>query len=136
MWNIPGMVIPGSDMLEGKPGAREIADQSGRLEADSKSTQDEKIFARELGRLKLSLQSMETSPGIRIVMTHFPPTTENGPETAVTTLLEHYKVHMCVFGHLHDLALPPGKTIDFFKSGIRYVLVSADAIGFSPYRLW
>jgi hypothetical protein len=35
---------------------------------------DEKIFLRELGRMRLSLGSMNQGSGVRLVMTHFPPT--------------------------------------------------------------
>jgi predicted phosphohydrolase len=133
LWDIPGVDIPGSTMLEKKPAA-------GKKEIyachDSEETvHDEKIFLRELGRLRLSLESMDEDPAVRLVMTHFPPTNEHGLDTPVTKILEHYRIDLCVFGHLHDLKVPRGKTIDFVKNGIRYILVSCDAVGFSPYQL-
>lgn len=133
LWNIPGVDIPGTTLLEKKPVA---ADEGMRPQSEQEGKkQDEKIFIRELGRLRLSLDSMDQDPEIRIVMTHFPPTSENGLDTPVTRLLEHYNINLCVFGHLHDLKLPIGKTIDFVKNGIRYILVSCDAVGFAPYQI-
>lgn len=136
MWNIPGMVIPGSDMLEPKYSPSSPSEPGSQADGEDPAAQDRKIFLRELGRLRLSLESMDKGPGVKIVMTHFPPTAENGPDTPVTSLLEHYGVQICVFGHLHDLCLPLGTTIDFVKNGVRYVLVSADAVGFAPYKLF
>ena len=68
-------------------------------------------------------------------MTHFPPTDEWGAVTVVTRLLEKYGVQICAFGHLHTLSLPRGKTWDFVRNGIRYALVSCDAIQFAPHLL-
>ena len=68
-------------------------------------------------------------------MTHFPPTNEAGKDTPVTRLLEEHQVDICVFGHLHSLDLPGGRTWDFARRGVRYVLVSCDALAFSPYFL-
>jgi predicted phosphohydrolase len=96
---------------------------------------DERIFRRELGRLKLSLDSIDPQAALRIVMTHFPPTDEAGRDTALTMLLETVRADISVFGHLHNLALPRGKTWDFVKNGVRYVLVSCDSVDFAPYFL-
>jgi predicted phosphohydrolase len=68
-------------------------------------------------------------------MTHFPVTDESGRDTALTRLLESYRVDICVFGHLHNLDLPQGKTWDLVNKGVRYVLVSCDAVDFAPYFL-
>jgi len=111
-----------------RPG--EIIDDPEQLQV-----RDEKIFARELGRLENSLKSMGMHPSLRVVMTHFPPTNEAGRETRVTRLLKAHHVDICVFGHLHSLDLPSGRTWDFSREGVRYVLVSCDAVGFSPYLL-
>ncbi len=96
---------------------------------------DEKIFKREVGRLESSLGSMDPRSTLRIAMTHFPPTSESGKETPATAVLEKHRIHICVFGHLHSLDLPGGKTWDFVKNGVRYVLASCDAVGFAPYFL-
>jgi len=133
LWDIPGVDIAGSTMLEQIPVA-EGEELQPRHEPQDR-THDERIFLREMGRLRLSLESMGEVSGTRIVMTHFPPTNEHGLDTAVTRILERYRVDLCVFGHLHDLKLPEGTTIDFLKNRIRYVLVSCDSVGFAPYRL-
>jgi len=102
---------------------------------EEERTREEKIFKRELGRLESSLGSMDPHSALRIVMTHFPPTCEQGKDTPATSVLEKHRVDICVFGHLHSLNLPGGKTWDFVKNGVRYVLASCDAVGFAPYFL-
>jgi len=130
LWNLPGLGASYVDPL-GEPPA---PGESGVSDEDARA-RDEKIFRREMGRLESSLKSMKDGPGFRIVMTHFPPTDETGRETPVTRLLQRYGTDLCVFGHLHSLGLAPGRTWDFQRSGIRYVLVSCDAVDFSPYLL-
>jgi predicted phosphohydrolase len=131
LWTMPDLEIPYEDPLENpSTGGRDAGGQSA-----SAMPQDEKIFRREVGRLKLSLESMEREANLRIVMTHFPPTDESGKDTALTRLLETHGVDLCVFGHLHNLGLPRGRTWDFVKKGVRYVLASCDSVDFAPYYL-
>lgn len=95
---------------------------------------DEKIYARELLRLELSLQSAEAA-GLkpRIVMLHYPPTTRDGKKTPVTDLMERFGVEICVYGHLHGPARSFG--VRGTLRGITYHLVACDAIGFTPVRV-
>lgn len=93
----------------------------------------EKIFARELGRLELSLQEMQKHPGTRIAMTHYPPIGSDLAPTKASQILEKYGITHCVFGHLHNLK----KGISLFgeKNGIHYQLTAADYLDFKPLRL-
>jgi len=134
LWNAPGMADVYEDPLDparaagtGGPAPAEPGEE-GRA-------RDEKVFLREMGRLESSLKSMDGGAELRIVMTHFPPTDESGRDTPVTRLLQRYGTDICVFGHLHSLRLPPGRTWDFRSGGIRYVLASCDAVAFTPYLL-
>jgi len=116
--------MPAESSGSSRPGAGAVVPEAAR-------DQDEKIFARELGRLESSLRSMDPACRVRIAMTHFPPTGETGSETPVTKLLESCQIRLCAFGHLHSLDLPRG-TWDFNLRGVRYVLASCDAINFRP----
>ncbi len=133
LWTMPDLEIPYEDPLEIPPAQDRGPDDRSR--PPPAVPQDEKIFRRELGRLRLSLESLRPEAGLRIVMTHFPPTDDSGRDTALTRLLETFEIHLCVFGHLHNLGLPPGRTWDFEKNGVRYVLVSCDSVDFAPYFL-
>ncbi len=94
---------------------------------------DEKIFHRELGRLKISLDSclpeVETSKGI-IAVLHYPPLLSVCKDTEFTHLLEQYSVKNCVFGHIHKGGSE--KCFEGVHCGIGYHNVSADKIGFNP----
>jgi len=135
LWNMPGVEAFPPDPLEPCPGVLEPGTPPGEARGSAAQAQDEKLFRREMGRLEQSLKSMDPQAGVRVVMTHFPPTNEWGVETAATRLLERHRTQVCVFGHLHNLNLHRGKTWDFVRNGIRYVLVSCDAVQFAPYLL-
>ncbi len=133
LWDAPDIDLPYFDPLQNPTTDNKPALNS--YGSDEERAREEKIFKRELGRLELSLASMDRTAPLRIVMTHFPPTNESGKDTILTRILEAHKINICVFGHLHSLELPYGKTWDYEKNHVRYVLVSCDAVKFSPYFL-
>lgn len=94
---------------------------------------EEKIFLRELERLKLSLKSLDPNASFRIAMTHYPPISADLKPSRTSLLLEEFNINVCAFGHLHSVkkdALPFGET-----RGIRYVLTSCDYLNFEPIRI-
>ena len=101
---------------------------------DTDPTPDaEKIFIRELGRLELSLKSMDKFTGEKIAMTHYPPIGAELKESRASSLLNKYHVKICVFGHLHNVkkdALPFGE-----REGTRFLLTSADYLDFKPIQI-
>ena len=93
--------------------------------------QDEKIYQRELMRLRMSLDQAKKLEGDDLtVMLHFPPLFADGVSTAFTDILEEYAVSRVVYGHLHGAGIKIG--FDGEREGIRYHLVSCDALGFDP----
>lgn len=98
------------------------------------SEQDEKIFRRELMRLRISLeQAKKLSASDIIVMLHYPPLYADGLSTAFTEILEEYAVSHVVYGHLHGAGIKIGFT--GAREGIEYHLTSCDALGFCPVRI-
>jgi hypothetical protein len=98
------------------------------------SEETERIFIRELERLKLSLQQLDPRAKIRIALTHYPPISANLKPSRASAILEDFRVDICVFGHLHNMrpdSIPFGKA-----RGIRYVLSSADYLGFTPIKIF
>lgn len=92
---------------------------------------DEKIYAREQHRLKLSVESALRAGAERLfVMLHYPPVNDRHEPSAFTRLLEQYPVKHCVYGHLHGAAQRRALTGE--RAGIRYHLSACDAIGFKP----
>lgn len=93
--------------------------------------EDEKIYNRELLRLRMSLDSAKNT-GIEniVVGLHYPPT-GGGYKSGFVELINEYEIKTVLYGHLHG--------IEAYKKGIKgqigdtdYFLVSADYIDFSP----
>lgn len=98
------------------------------------SEHDQKIYLREVQRLRLSLESAARSPALTLIAAiHFPPFPRRGRQSAFTDLLEDYRVTACVFGHIHD----SGRDFIFQgeRNGVRYYFAAADGISFTPLKL-
>ena len=94
---------------------------------------NEKIFVRELRRLELSLQKLDPNAHTRIALTHYPPIGSELRPSRAATILEDFKIDVCVFGHLHNVkkgALPFGEA-----RGVRYLLTSSDYLSFTPIKV-
>ena len=93
--------------------------------------QDEKVYQRELMRLRMSLDQAKKLEGSDItVMLHFPPLFADGISTAFTDILEEYQVNRVVYGHLHGAGIKIG--FEGERNGVQYHLVSCDALDFNP----
>ncbi len=100
---------------------------------EEERNQQEKIYDRELGRLERSLSQLNPSARYRIAMTHYPPLGPDLKPSRAATLLETYKIDICVFGHLHNI--PTHSSLFGEKNGVRYLLTAADYIDFKPIQL-
>jgi predicted phosphohydrolase len=96
---------------------------------------DKKILARELVRLKLSLDSaVAAGAGEILAAIHFPPAVAPQYRSVFTELLEQYPVKQVVYGHLHGTAAF-SKGIRGLRGGILYRLVSSDYLDFRPVEV-
>lgn len=103
--------------------------------SDKFTSKDDKIFKRELIRLKLSLESAKKEGFDKfIVMLHYPPTNETFEESEVIKILKEYNVEKVIYGHLHGPVLY-GEVLDGDLDGIEYILTSADYLNFNPKRI-
>lgn len=93
----------------------------------------EKIFARELERLELSLKQLDQKAKARIVMTHYPPIGLQLEPSRASALLEKYRVDCCVFGHLHNVKIK-GNLFGQAR-GVNYVFTASDYLNFIPAQL-
>ena len=100
------------------------------LPCDSGDKDDERIYTRELGRLKMSLErAAMLSAGEDIVcMLHYPPLTDANQDTDVTKLIENYGVKQVVYGHLHGAALKGAFRGE--HNGVTYHQASCDGTDF------
>ena len=93
--------------------------------------EQERIFVRELGRLKESLKQM--GEGKKIVLTHYPPIGKDLQPSRASELIAASGAHVCLFGHLHHFlpgSLPFGKA-----NGVDYKLVSFDYLNGTPIQV-
>ncbi|MGN0531672.1 MAG: metallophosphoesterase [Eubacterium sp.] len=99
---------------------------------DSDEPHDEKVLAREVGRIKMSLDSAWCDK--KIVFLHYPPITTNTCCRQIVDLLCQYGIKKCYYGHLHGIAakLAVEDNID----GIDFRLISCDKLGFVPKLIY
>lgn len=89
---------------------------------------DEKVLNREVGRIRLSLDSAVNDD--KIVFLHYPPVTTDTKCDDILNLLKEYGIKKCYYGHLHGIAAK--KAIDDVVDGIEFRLISCDRLGFVP----
>lgn len=96
---------------------------------------DNKVYLREVNRLKLSLDSAVAAGFDEIiVMLHFPPTNDKKEPSAFTDIINCYPIKRVVYGHLHNEgSFETG--LRGFVDGVFYTLVSSDYLDFSPARI-
>lgn len=97
-------------------------------------TTDLKIYKRELGRLKMSLDSIKEDVNEIIVMFHYPPTSGKHECSEFIEIMKEYNVKTCIYGHLHSESILGALPKE--KWGINFHIVSADAINFSPKLIY
>lgn len=88
--------------------------------------ENQKIYARELIRLDLTLKSataLRQNGEELVCMLHYPPYDQNSTNTEIVQILERYGVNKVVFGHLHAYRKIP---LQFKQNGIEYFLTSCD----------
>lgn len=110
---------------------------------DDFTVHDQKIYQRELGRLKLSLEAAAkagygkryngTSGGI-IGVLHFPPASDKLMGSGFIELFEEYGVEKVVYGHLHGRDAY-GNGLKGIKNLIKYILVSIDYLKCMPVKI-
>lgn len=98
--------------------------------------EDERLYHRELERLKLSLEAAKKAKHVKEiwVMLHYPPTYNKDVTSPLLALLAQYEVKRVIYGHLHDETSWKDALQGTYKD-ITYTLVSADYIGFKPVEI-
>jgi len=104
--------------------------QAPSVEEIAQEELSQKIFDRDLERLKLSLKAMNKDAKIRIAMTHYPPIGADLQPSRASQILEEYNIQIAVFGHLHNIR--SNELLFGTRNGIRYILTSSDYLHFKP----
>ncbi|MES2199680.1 MAG: metallophosphoesterase [Chlamydiota bacterium] len=95
--------------------------------------ESQKIFEKELERLRRSLECLDPKASFRIALVHYPPIGSQLEASKASNILEEFHIDICVFGHLHNVrenSLPFGT-----KEGVQYVFASADYLDFMPLKI-
>ena len=102
--------------------------------SDKFNTKDEKIYAREQIRLKLSLDSAKKAGYEKIiVMIHYPPFADENGESDFTNIFKEYGVEKVIYGHLHGPSNIKAK--EGIINGVEYIMTSCDFIDFNPIKI-
>jgi predicted phosphohydrolase len=92
-------------------------------------TDDERIYKREIQRLKLSLDTVpKGSPAV--VMLHYPPFNDRRQPSGFTELVENYGAVRVVYAHLHGKSCR--NAFEGSLRGVGYILCSCDHLNFVP----
>lgn len=101
---------------------------------DKFTEKDEKIYRRELIRLRLSLDEAKKNGFSKfIVMLHYPPTNEKFEESDFVKIIKEYGVEKVIYGHLHGPSLK--KVLNGKIDGVEYIMTSADFLDFNPIKV-
>ncbi len=91
------------------------------------TSQDEKLYKREVERLRMSLKNAQKMRGEQdklILLIHYPPFNVRREDNLFTALFEEFNVDVVVYGHLHGKDVRADKFI--YKNRIKYYLTSCD----------
>ena len=97
-----------------------------------------KIVAREAIRIRLSIteaQKLDDQQGTRrekLVFLHFPPVFREFRCQEILDVLHEFGITRCFYGHIHGVYDIPGS---FVEDGIKFTMVSADYLNFTPLHI-
>lgn len=117
-------------------GSRVICGTRGWIlpENNNFSAHNGQIYARELIRLRLSLESGKKSGLEPVVLTHFPPLADNPHDNEFCRIMREFGVNLCIYGHTHNAAASTSFTGEF--QGIRFINTTIDFLQCQPLLLW
>jgi len=133
---LPEGSVPGVDRRVAVCGTRGWITPGDRTWGEDPAHND-KIYRREVGRLRLSLEAgRKAGADAFIVMLHYPPVADDHEPTEFTRLLEEWGgVLLCVYGHLHG-PNAAHRAYQGLQGTVQYRLVACDAVGFTPVNLF
>ena len=91
---------------------------------------DQKVLAREAGRLETSILSAHDSSLEKIVFLHYPPVYGEQTSAEMLDVLLRNNIKRCYYGHIHGSGCAYALNGEYL--GIDFRLISADFIRFDP----
>ncbi|MBP2025013.1 metallophosphoesterase [Peptoniphilus stercorisuis] len=93
---------------------------------------DEKIYLREVNRLKMSLEDNKDAK-YKIAMIHYPPFNQDFTVNDFSKLLTEYNVDLCIYGHLHGDGHK--YIVEGLIDSVEYKCVASDFVDFKVQEL-
>jgi hypothetical protein len=94
--------------------------------------QNEKVMAREILRLRASLEAASSFEE-KICFFHYPPRYKTTVSYDIISVMNEFDVKRCFYGHLHGDG--HRLAVQGITEGIEYEMVSADFIDFTPRKV-
>lgn len=100
------------------------------------SPHDQRIYDREVGRLKRSLAAAKAAGAKHLIVAlHYPPLYKSDEISGFTELCKAYGVEQCIYGHVHGDAAHFLQLFQGVRDGTKYTLVAADYVNFQLVKL-
>ncbi|MGO1470717.1 MAG: metallophosphoesterase [Tissierella sp.] len=103
-------------------------------DSDFFTEKDEKIFRREVLRLRNSLSSIEKNVEKKIAMMHYPPFDMNLKPNEFVEVMKEFNIDLCIYGHLHSEGHK--YIVEGELEGIEFHCVSSDYLKFQLKSLY
>ncbi len=97
---------------------------------DAEEDADKLVLLREAGRLRTSIRAAKDTGLKPVVFLHYPPRYADQVCEEILAVLEEEEITDCFYGHVHSNGIR--LAVQGEIEGIRYRLISADALRFCP----
>lgn len=98
---------------------------------DTGEPADQKVLAREAGRLTASIESALKAGLEPVAFLHYPPIYGTSCNYDMLEVLHKYEIKWCFYGHIHG-SKGHEYSINGERDGINYRLISSDFLRFDP----
>lgn len=96
-------------------------------------TENEKVMAREVQRLEVSIKEALSKGLDPIVFMHYPPVYGATCNYDILDVLFRYKIKRCLYGHIHGYS--QRNAVTGLHDDINYEMISGDFINFAPKKV-
>ena len=96
-------------------------------------TEDEKVLAREVQRLEVSIKEALEKELEPLVFMHYPPVYGASCNYDILDVLYRHDIKKCYYGHVHGYSQK--NAVTGVHDGVEYTMISSDYLKFMPYKV-
>ena len=100
---------------------------------DAEEDADKLVLLREAGRLRTSIRAAKETGYEPVLFIHYPPIYADQTCPEILEVLKEEGIDRCYYGHIHSKGIR--LAVQGVVDGIRYELISADALHFCPIKI-